>query len=62
MKIKNPITVALVVLFALLAMLSYWTATWVTNDLLYVSLDKREEEKLNSISLALVNLIEAQNI
>ena len=62
MKLKNPITVALVVLFALLAMLSYWTATWVTNDLLYVSLDKREEEKLNSISLALVNLIEAQNI
>ena len=61
MKLKNPITVALVLLIALLAVLSYWATSWVTNDSLHQALIKREEEKAHAISLALENLIAAQN-
>ena len=61
MKLKNPITVALVALIACMAVLAFWAANWVTHDLLQESLHKREEEKARSISLAVENLIAAQN-
>ena len=61
MQLKNPITVALVSLIACMAVLAFWAASWVTNDLLHESLHKREEEKARAISLALENLIAAQN-
>jgi signal transduction histidine kinase/ActR/RegA family two-component response regulator len=61
MKLKNPITVALVSLIACMAVLAFWAASWVTSDLLQDSLHKREEEKARAISLALENLIAAQN-
>ena len=61
MKLKNPITLALVLLIAFLSALSFWLASWVTHDLLQDNLIKREEDKARSIGLALENLITAQN-
>lgn len=59
MRLKNPITLSLVLLIMALVGLSYWAATWMMDSFLHESLIKREEDKARAISLALENQISA---
>lgn len=59
MRLKNPITVSLVLLIMALVGVSYWAATLMMDSFLHESLIKREEDKARAISLALENQIAA---
>ena len=59
MRLKNPITLSLVLLIMALVGLSYWAATWMMDGFWHESLIKREEDKAQAISLALENQISA---
>lgn len=57
MKIKNPITVSLILLIAALSAITHWSSVWITDDLLQETMDKREADKASAVSKLLENLL-----
>jgi signal transduction histidine kinase len=60
MKLRYSTTLALLLLFGLLAVLSHWAAFRVADGLLHDTVTKREAEKVNTISHVLQNWLAAQ--
>ena len=60
MKIKNPITLSLILLIALSSVISHWSNVWVTADLLHETLNKREADKASAVSKLMENLLLSQ--
>jgi len=56
-KIKNPITVSLILLIAALSAITHWSSVWITDDLLQETMDKREADKASAVSKLLENLL-----
>ena len=57
MKIKNPITVSLILLIAALSAITHWSSVWITDDLLQETMDKREADKASAVSKLLENIL-----
>ncbi len=61
MKIKNPITLSLILLIAVLSAITHWSSVWITDDLLHETMDRREADKAGAVSKLLESLLLSQS-